>query len=172
VRLDSIYTGVITTTKTLDREAVADFHLNVVVRDGGGLSCRSQVHIVLTDVNDNAPVFTSGAQYAATVLENADIGTGVVRVVAVDPDIGINRRVRYALEGDSARGVFSVDAVSGVLTLLQPLDREDHPFYNVTVIAIDQVIKCADILCSVIEKPIPLRIVIVVILKSIVFFLS
>ena len=134
--------GVVTTKRLLDRETVPDHRLTVIALDGGGLTCRSQVHVVLTDVNDNAPKFTSRGHYTATIPEDSAVGTPVVRVAAIDSDLGINRRVRYSLvagEGDSVRSSLQIDPVSGVLTLLQTVDREERPVYNFTVMASDQV---------------------------------
>lgn len=64
-----------------------------------------QVTILLTDVNDNKPVFqmneffTSTNHYAHNVLENATIGTTVLRVYALDDDTGANGEVSYAILG-------------------------------------------------------------------------
>jgi len=65
-----------------------------------------------------------------------------MRLAAVDPDVGLNRRVRYSLEPPPpphVGAVFAVDAVSGVITLLQTLDREHQASYDLTVSAVDQV---------------------------------
>jgi Cadherin domain len=104
--------------------------------------CRSVVHVVLTDVNDNPPRFTWRGTYTATIPEDAAVGTPVIRVAATDPDLGINRRVRYGLEageGDPVRTMFKIDPISGVLTLQQTVDREERSNYLLTVSASDQV---------------------------------
>jgi len=132
-------TGVIVTKKPLDRETEPEYNLTVVAQDGGGLQCRSAVHIRLTDVNDNAPQFVPHRHYVGSLAEDASVGTPVLRVAAVDPDIGISRQVRYSMEPPHAGTLFAVDAVSGVITLLQTLDREHQASYNLTVSASDQV---------------------------------
>jgi len=131
--------GVLVTRRTLDRETTPEHHLTVVARDGGGLQCRSEVRVTLSDVNDNAPQFVPDAHYTGSVKEDASVGTPILRVAAVDPDIGLNRRVRYSMEPPHVGAVFAVDAVSGVITLLQSLDREQQTSYDLTVSAIDQV---------------------------------
>lgn len=108
----------------------------MIAQDGGGLLCSSDVYITLSDVNDNAPVFTQ-ANYVAMVPENYVSKMIVTRVAAIDSDLGINRRVLYSME-DTNR-VFAIDSVSGVITLLRSLDREEQEAFNLTVYASDQV---------------------------------
>lgn len=129
------------TRRSLDRETTRDHHVTVVAQDGGGLQCRSAVHITLSDVNDNPPRFVPHPHYNGSVKEDASVGSPVLRVAAIDPDVGINRRVRYSLEPPHVSVMFAVDAVSGVITLLQTLDREHQDSYNLRVSAVDQVIR-------------------------------
>ena len=127
------------TKRLLDREHVSEHHLTVVARDGGGLQCRMTVDVRLTDVNDNPPRFVPGSHYTGSVPEDASVGTPILRVAAVDPDLGVSRRVRYSMEPPHVGVLFTVDAVSGVITLLQSLDREQRDSYNLTISASDQV---------------------------------
>jgi len=135
-------TGVLKTKRLLDRESVAEYYLTVVAQDGGGLQCRSTVHVRLTDVNDNPPQFVPGSHYAVSVPEDASVGTPVLRVAAVDPDTGVSRRILYSMQHPHVGIVFTIDAVSGVITLMQLLDREQRASYNLTVLASDQVRLC------------------------------
>ena len=119
------------------------YRLTVIAQDGGSLSCSCIVSVELTDVNDSPPKFTSNGYYAAGVSEDAAVGTPVIRVSATDPDLGINRRIRYALEageGDPVRTMFSIDPVSGVITLQQTVDREEKSVFIFNISASDQVI--------------------------------
>ena len=113
--------GVISTKKLLDREAVPEYMLVVHAQDGGGLYCATEIHITLTDVNDNAPVF-SQKLYVESVPEDAEINTLLTRVSAIDADLGINRRVRYAMQDKDSGGHFGVDPVSGIVSLKKGLD--------------------------------------------------
>lgn len=122
--------------QSLDRETIPDYHFRVIAQDGGGLFCISDVYVVLSDVNDNAPIFTQ-ANYIAMVPENYASKMLVTRVAAIDADLGINRRILYSME-DTNR-VFAIDSVSGVITLLRSLDREEQDAFNLTVYASDQV---------------------------------
>lgn len=87
-------TGAITTTRLLDREQVSGYLLTVTARDGGvpPLSDTTDVEISITDVNDNAPAFDS-PQYHGSVIEDVLVGTSVLKVTAIDNDIGLNGKV-------------------------------------------------------------------------------
>ena len=121
----------------LDRETTARHHLSVIAQDGGGLSCRMDIIVELTDINDNAPQFTQ-SYFTASVPENSETKVLVMRVSAVDADIGAGRKVQYSLR-DVDEQVFTIDPPSGIITLLKPLDRELQSTYNLTVVATDQV---------------------------------
>lgn len=71
----------------LDRERVPAYSLIARATDGGGRFCQSDVHLILEDVNDNPPVFSSD-HYNACVYENTATKALLTRVQAVDPDVG------------------------------------------------------------------------------------
>ncbi|KAJ7419437.1 FAT atypical cadherin 3 [Willisornis vidua] len=120
----------------LDREKIPAYNLVARATDGGGRFCKSEIHLILEDVNDNPPVFSSD-HYTACVYENTATKALLTRVQATDPDVGVNRKVSYSL-ADSADGYFSVDQSSGIIILEHPLDRELQSSYNITVKASDQ----------------------------------
>ncbi|MEJ1272768.1 hypothetical protein NN561_003622 [Cricetulus griseus] len=128
--------GELKTLALLDRERVPVYNLIARATDGGGRFCHANVLLLLEDVNDNPPVFSSN-HYTACVYENTATKALLTRVQAMDPDVGINRKVVYSLE-DSASGVFSIDSSSGVIILERPLDREQQSSYNISVRATDQ----------------------------------
>ncbi|XP_076969413.1 protocadherin Fat 3 isoform X5 [Tamandua tetradactyla] len=128
--------GELKTSALLDREKVPVYSLIARATDGGGRFCQSNIRLILEDVNDNPPVFSSD-HYNACVYENTATKALLTRVQAVDPDDGINRKVVYSL-ADSADGFFSIDSASGIIILEQPLDREQQSSYNISVRASDQ----------------------------------
>lgn len=79
--LSSCSPGAIAVAQSLDYETCRDYFLTVEARDGGmpPLSAITTVNINLTDVNDNAPMFSSNL-YTAVVSEDAIIGESVVQV--------------------------------------------------------------------------------------------
>lgn len=82
-----IFTGELKTLALLDRERVPVYNLIARATDGGGRFCQSDIHLILEDVNDNPPVFSS-EHYNACVYENTATKALLTRVQAVDPDVG------------------------------------------------------------------------------------
>lgn len=131
-------TGSLKTARQLDRENQSRYSLlaHVQDRDHSGWECSSQVEIVVTDLNDNAPQF-SMQTYSVTLPEDAEVGTLVTKVHATDSDIGVNRKIKYGFV-DSYKDHFKIATDSGIITLAKPLDRETKAIYNLTVQAQDQ----------------------------------
>lgn len=130
--------GYLKTARQLDRERQSRYLLVAHVQDHDRSSweCLSQVEIVLTDLNDNAPVFSKNT-YSVSLPEDAEIGTIVTKMHATDVDIGVNRKIIYSFI-DSCRDHFEIIDDSGIVTLAKPLDREEKDMYNLTVKAVDQ----------------------------------
>ncbi|XP_071426487.1 protocadherin beta-15-like [Pithys albifrons albifrons] len=126
--------------KPLDREEQADIDFSVIAVDGGSppRSGTTQVHIVVLDVNDNAPVFTQKI-YVGQVLENAPEGSVVLRVVANDRDVGINGDISYQFSHTigQTNSAFSIDNRSGEIRLKKPLDFEAEDTHELSVRARD-----------------------------------
>lgn len=74
-------TGAIVVARALDYEICRDYFLTLEACDGGSppLSAITTVNINLTDVNDNAPMFSCNL-YSAVVSEDAAIGESVIQV--------------------------------------------------------------------------------------------
>uniref|UniRef100_A0A3Q1FX63 Cadherin domain-containing protein n=1 Tax=Acanthochromis polyacanthus TaxID=80966 RepID=A0A3Q1FX63_9TELE len=89
----------------------------------------------LSDINDNVPKFTE-AEYQVEVLETVAVGTSLHSLSATDPDEGANGRIRYSLRGGLGR--FSIDPVSGVVSVAAALDRETQAEHELLVVAEDQ----------------------------------
>ncbi|KAM8798904.1 uncharacterized protein ACNFOS_007629 [Eudromia elegans] len=128
------------TADALDREREAEYNVTVRARDAGtpALSAEQPLLVRLSDVNDNAPVFAQ-ASYTLVLRENEPAGTSVGRVSATDADTGENARVSYALvpPAPGAPSFVSVDAESGTVRMLRPLDYEEVRAFQVAVRAAD-----------------------------------
>ncbi|XP_053846801.1 protocadherin beta-16-like [Vidua macroura] len=131
------------TSETLDREQVGEYNVTVRARDEGSpaLSASKTLLVRLLDVNDNAPTFTQ-AIYTMVMSENEPAGRSLGHLSAADPDAGENARVRYSLVSPptgtlAAASFVSVDAESGIVRSLRPLDYEKVPAFEVTVRAAD-----------------------------------
>ncbi|NXO27672.1 PCDGF protein, partial [Cisticola juncidis] len=119
--------------RALDREKQSSFELVLTAVDGGdpARSGTVQVHINVTDLNDNQPVFSKRV-YEARVAENLPAGSLVLRVVATDADAGSNGRVSYSFGSvpDGVRLLFTVDSESGEVRTASPLDFEEKSKYS------------------------------------------
>ncbi|XP_030767379.1 fat-like cadherin-related tumor suppressor homolog isoform X3 [Sitophilus oryzae] len=131
-------TGDLKTVMSLDREKQSKYILTAHVHDKEVVKweCSSQIELIISDLNDNAPVF-SLPSYSVALPEDVEIGTLVTKIHATDADIGINRKIKYSFI-DSFNDHFLMASDSGIVTLAKPLDREIRAVYNLTVQAVDQ----------------------------------
>ncbi|XP_053094752.1 protocadherin-15b isoform X4 [Pangasianodon hypophthalmus] len=126
--------GLLLLGKMLDRERTDRYTLIVSASDGrpDGTST-AKVNILVTDVNDNDPMFDPLLPQNLTVLEeqaNAFVG----QVKAIDSDLGVNGQVRYRLL--SHADLFRISADGGIWTAVA-LDREQREHYELVVEAWD-----------------------------------
>lgn len=134
--LISFLLGHLRTARQLDRETQSKYHLVAHVQDHyRSWECSSQIEIIVSDLNDNAPVFSLPV-YTVSLPEDAEIGTLVTKMHATDADIGVNRKINYTFI-DSFKEHFKIIPDSGIITLAKPMDREEKEMYNLTVQAFD-----------------------------------
>uniref|UniRef100_F6URN5 Cadherin domain-containing protein n=1 Tax=Ciona intestinalis TaxID=7719 RepID=F6URN5_CIOIN len=144
--------GLIGTGLELDREVQSIYKVAVIACDAGDkIRCsRNNITVIILDENDHTPVFKKSV-YEVTLSEADGIGTSVITVSASDMDskfapvwtknenkqleISLNGKVTYLIE--SSDNTFSVDATTGEVTLVRPLDREGQSEWEVRVIARD-----------------------------------
>uniref|UniRef100_A0A669DWN5 Protocadherin-related 15b n=1 Tax=Oreochromis niloticus TaxID=8128 RepID=A0A669DWN5_ORENI len=126
--------GYLVLDKPLDRETLDYYTLVVTASDGHpeGTSTAT-VNIVVTDVNDNDPLFNTSLPVNLTVIEEQNHAY-VGQVKATDPDLGASGQVHYRLVNH--QGLFSINA-TGAITTAVPLDREVKGHYYLTVEAWD-----------------------------------
>uniref|UniRef100_A0A8C1WJD8 FAT atypical cadherin 2 n=1 Tax=Cyprinus carpio TaxID=7962 RepID=A0A8C1WJD8_CYPCA len=129
-------TGELFTLAVLDRERETEYDLVVKATDGGGRSCQADVTLMVQDMNDNPPQFST-SHYEITVFDNTTIRTPIAVIYAKDPDTGINSEVRYSLQGADS-GFFSLDEISGILRLERSLADEIKSTYEMKVKATDR----------------------------------
>lgn len=127
--------GEFTTKVKLDHdEGPQNYSVEITITDGT-TSDSAVVEVQVTDINDNSPVFASSS-VTKSVLEDAEVGFNVTAVPATDKDSGFNKEIRYSLRG--GEGSFSIDPVSGMVSLAGALDRETKAEYSLLVVAEDQ----------------------------------
>ncbi|XP_058489873.1 protocadherin-16-like [Solea solea] len=130
-------TGVLSTSKPLDREKRAGYTLTVTAQDQGypPLSGTTTVEVTVLDINDHSPKFQSSS-YTADISEDVPIGSLVLEVKAVDLDQGLNSQVLYFLSRGS-KSMFIIDQNTGRIITAAPLDRERTASYTFEVCATD-----------------------------------
>jgi len=129
--------GRLTASIVFDYERRRKYSYRVIVVDGGrpSRSGTAQLDVIVIDQNDKRPYFRS-ADYQFSVAENLPIGTVVGRVEALDGDVTADfRSVEYRLEEPSS--LISVDASTGELRTLVPLDHEETSKLQLRIFASD-----------------------------------
>ncbi|XP_062585575.1 protocadherin-9-like isoform X1 [Saccostrea cucullata] len=128
-------TGVIVTTRPLDREATPQISVKVLAVDQGNppLTGSTTLIVNVQDVNDNTPRFNV-TQFNFQVPENLN-NTKVGTVYAMDLDTGLNGQIIYTLNDESDSFYIRSD---GSIFTKKPLDYEAERFYTFTVTARDQ----------------------------------
>uniref|UniRef100_A0A8C4VM31 Neural-cadherin n=1 Tax=Gopherus evgoodei TaxID=1825980 RepID=A0A8C4VM31_9SAUR len=136
-------TGTICTVLgSLDREKENKYLVVVEGRDGGGLTGTGTATILVSDINDHAPVFTR-KMYTAFVSENASINTEITMVSATDRDEGENAVVTFSILNGDDDCKFSIETDKinkrGAIRLRKHLDFEKphERMFNLTVKAED-----------------------------------
>lgn len=132
------HTGDIFVIEPLDYEVSHEYYITVEAADGGSppLSDMATVNINLTDVNDNAPIFSQSI-YTAVVSEDAELGKTVLAVMAQDADGPTYNHVRYSIIDGNQGTPFTIDPMRGELKVAHQLDREWISGYSLTVLATD-----------------------------------
>ncbi|XP_063784907.1 protocadherin gamma-B2-like isoform X29 [Pseudophryne corroboree] len=128
--------------KPLDRESQNIHELIITALDGGNpvRSGTALVRIIVTDANDNYPVF-SQQLYKVSVNENTAIDTTVITINATDRDKGVNGQITYSFSKTSGNvhytGTFSINPINGEIKINKPLDFELTRNYELSIQAKD-----------------------------------
>ncbi|KAM4733919.1 cadherin-13 [Anableps anableps] len=144
-----IDTGEVSVSRSLDREAIDSYQLEVSTTDFSGNVMERPVTFVITviDQNDNRPIFKE-SRYTGEVLEGSPTGTTVMTMTAFDADDPNtdNAVLRYNIIRQSpdkpSPNMFYIDAEKGdIVTVISPtlLDRETLPTttYELEIVAKD-----------------------------------
>uniref|UniRef100_A0A3B5QWQ0 Cadherin domain-containing protein n=1 Tax=Xiphophorus maculatus TaxID=8083 RepID=A0A3B5QWQ0_XIPMA len=129
--------GEICVIETVDYEVTTSYEIRVKAKDGLGKSSYAKVIIYITDVNDNAPVF-SLKSLTNPIPEDTPAGTEVGIINIQDRDSENNRLVRCSIqEIVPFKLVPSIKNYYSLVTTGQ-LDRELVSDYNITIFATDE----------------------------------
>ncbi|MGH0127533.1 UNVERIFIED_CONTAM: hypothetical protein FKN15_041340 [Acipenser sinensis] len=95
----------------------------------------AKVTINVVDINDNRPVFVipSSNHSYDLVKSTTSPGSVVTRVFAIDNDTGMNAELHYSIIGGAARGLFSIDKITGNITLQEKIVAADQGLHRLVV---------------------------------------
>ena len=116
--------GEIKTQIVFDREVQENYTIIVGAHDNSSDVQRSSTAVVIvmiSDENDNPPVFTE-PQRTFPVPSDTAVGTSIGRVEATDRDIGENAVVRYQI---SPSVPFSINNATGDITVAEDLSAQE-----------------------------------------------
>lgn len=127
--------------KRLDREVRDSYMVQVIAKDGGSPLQQSvlDVHISVTDVNDNPPVFSQNV-YNVSIKNEHDVVTPVAILYARDLDSDENGRITYQFSSktsDVAQSYFKVNKVTGEVFLQKRIPNQQKLKYKLYVKATD-----------------------------------
>lgn len=137
-------------TKSLDREKNDYYHLRIQMMEVGmspsmqkeDNSSIINVFVAIEDANDHHPVFQPN-KYELELSESVPLKHSITKIVALDNDQpgSPNSEVVYDITSGNDLGMFSVDLVSGVLSVNKNLDYDTGTQnYNLVLRACDSAI--------------------------------
>ncbi|BHF59131.1 hypothetical protein SprV_0100208600 [Sparganum proliferum] len=143
--------------RELDREAQTEYELILYAADNGGKQNTICLHVHVLDLNEFSPTFVSVTQVGNVevtdmldqgsgwrmiqIYENISVPSTLVQVVAEDKDAPPANKIIYKLgpgfPPSEVLTTFSLEPLSGRLTLERSLDYERTKRYKLSVLAID-----------------------------------
>ncbi|CAJ0960739.1 unnamed protein product [Ranitomeya imitator] len=127
------------TKRILDREETSQYMIELTASDLGSppLYSKTSVTLGVSDINDNAPVFTQSA-YNAFIKENSDPGTLLCTVSATDLDEGVNSDLVYSIvesqiDGSSVSSFVYIHSNDGNIYAQRSFDYEQIQVLQITI---------------------------------------
>lgn len=139
-RIDS-KTGLISTTKSLDRETKSMYNMIIEVSDMGEPPQASTIvlRINVLDIDDHKPRFLrdiDAQPIEMLVLEEQPAGSIVGNISAIDEDIGDNGAIDYEFIDGNEQGLFKISRTEtndAIIITTGPLDREILEHISLTI---------------------------------------
>ncbi|XP_077122281.1 protocadherin gamma-B1-like isoform X10 [Ranitomeya variabilis] len=133
----------IVTRLNLDREKISSYNITIKASDKGSpeMTSRKVLHLSVSDINDNAPMFEK-LGYTAYVTENNSPGASILNLKARDLDSDDNAKITYSIltrndEEDPLSSYISMNPVTGVVYAQRSYDYEKHKEFDIQIIARD-----------------------------------
>ncbi|KAM9741300.1 protocadherin-18b isoform 1-T1 [Menidia menidia] len=142
--------------RELDREVQSGYQLQLTASDNGvpHKSGSTLLKISISDSNDNSPEFEEQA-YVINLSENSPLGTLLIDLNATDPDDGTNGKIVYSFSSHVSPKIletFKINPENGHITLIQKVDYETAPLYELDVKAQDLGPNSIPGLCKIVVK--------------------
>ncbi|XP_077987800.1 cadherin EGF LAG seven-pass G-type receptor 2-like [Glandiceps talaboti] len=141
--LEPVTGTLIAVSDELDYETYPQYNFVVHITKGNGEESYNVLLIQLVDQNDNAPAFINTSPYTSGVREDSLLGTTVIHVSAEDEDAGEGSVITYSLSaalddnGPTANKYFAINSATGIISVREELDSEQHREIELTVFASD-----------------------------------
>ncbi|KAM4594935.1 protocadherin Fat 1a isoform 6-T10 [Fundulus diaphanus] len=134
--------GIIYTAQVLDHEENQQHKLRVRAVDGGVPALTSDITVTVdvTDLNDNAPVFTEPT-YQTTISELAPRGYFVSQVQASDADSSDVNKLEFSIIYGNEEQNFAINKQTGAIVISNHRRPHMQPFYNLSVSVSDGVFR-------------------------------
>ncbi|XP_035583362.1 protocadherin gamma-B2 isoform X12 [Zalophus californianus] len=130
-------TGEITTKDDFDFEIANSYTFSVEAKDPGDLAAHCSIQIEILDENDCAPEVIITSVFTP-LPEDSPPGTVIALIKTRDRDSGENGEVYCRILGNAEFILKSYSKNYYKLVTDGPLDREEIPEYNITVLATDR----------------------------------
>lgn len=129
--------GVLSTTAALDREDISLFNLTIEAAELNNPSHRDTATVIVSvlDRNDNAPRFSQ--IFSIEVPEDSPVGHSAIEITSSDDDLGTNAVINYFIIDQLSNVPFTINFITGFITVKRPLDRETRDQYTLKVSAND-----------------------------------
>ncbi|XP_066450087.1 protocadherin gamma-C5-like [Eleutherodactylus coqui] len=131
------------TDGNLDREETPQYTIELTASDLGSppLYSKTSVTLRVSDINDNAPLFTQST-YNAFIKENSDPGTLLCTVSASDLDEGVNSDLVYSIvesqiDGSSVSSFVYIHSNDGNIYAQRSFDYEQIQVLQITIKVVD-----------------------------------
>lgn len=134
--------GKIKATKQIDREERKSYNLTVTASDLGSpsRSCTAHVNIFIADQNDNAPIikYPTPTNRTVHISKNAIPGTVVARILAEDPDEGMNSSLEFLIDSKNDSGLFQIYPQLGDIVLQKEVNNLSGKKFILSLIVSDR----------------------------------
>ncbi|XP_042082876.1 protocadherin alpha-8-like [Haplochromis burtoni] len=129
------------TKSMLDREQQPKYDIRIVAKDAGNppLSSHRIISVIISDVNDNSPEFSTNP-YMFYVTENNAAGGSLFSVSAHDCDEGDNAHISYNIRrnaDEKLTSFLSINPENGEIVALKSFDFETMKTFQFQVVASD-----------------------------------